>query len=197
MILTEETPVPLAALPVAHFRDHLRLSTGFADDTLQDDLLEGFLRAALTAIERRISKALFQRSFVWELSDWTSQSAAALPLAPVSDLTSVNLVDAQGTELALPLDGYFLERDDHRPILRSRSGGLPTLASGTSVRLRFVAGYGPAWADLPADLTQAVLLLAAHYYEFRSETALSDGCMPFGVTALIERYRPFRLMGRL
>ena len=47
--------------------------------------------------------------------------------------------------------------------------------------------------DLPADLGQAVLLLAAHYYEFRHETQLGDGCMPFGVTSLIERYRTVRV----
>jgi uncharacterized phiE125 gp8 family phage protein len=56
------------------------------------------------------------------------------------------------------------------------------------------AGYAPDWAGLPADLGQAVLLLAAHYYEYRHETALGDGCMPFGVTSLIERYRTVRLM---
>ena len=37
------------------------------------------------------------------------------------------------------------------------------------------------------------MLLASHYYEYRDETALSQGCMPFGVTSLIARYRPIRL----
>jgi uncharacterized phiE125 gp8 family phage protein len=36
-------------------------------------------------------------------------------------------------------------------------------------------------------------MLAAHFYEYRHETALGSGCMPFGVTSLIERYRPLRL----
>jgi len=40
-----------------------------------------------------------------------------------------------------------------------------------------------------------VLLLAAHYYEHRTETALGEGCMPFGVASLIERYRKVRLLG--
>ncbi len=37
------------------------------------------------------------------------------------------------------------------------------------------------------------MLLAAHYYEYRSETALSEGCMPFGVASLLARYRNLRL----
>ena len=59
----------------------------------------------------------------------------------------------------------------------------------------FGAGYGASWSEIPADLAQAVMLLAAHYYEFRNETSLSEGCMPFGVTSLIERYKPIRLGG--
>ena len=55
------------------------------------------------------------------------------------------------------------------------------------------AGFATGWDELPADLAQAVLLLAAHYYEYRNETALSDGCMPFGVTSLVQRYRPMRI----
>ena len=57
----------------------------------------------------------------------------------------------------------------------------------------FVAGFGAAWGDVPADLRQAVLMLATHYYEYRHDTSLSSGCMPFGVTSLLERYRPVRL----
>ena len=41
------------------------------------------------------------------------------------------------------------------------------------------------------------MLLASHYYEFRHETTLSEGCMPFGVTSLIERYRVMRLGARV
>lgn len=52
MMLSEVTAVPLAALPVAEFKDHLRLGTGFADDGAQDALVEGYLRAAIAAVIR-------------------------------------------------------------------------------------------------------------------------------------------------
>jgi len=44
-------------------------------------------------------------------------------------------------------------------------------------------------------LQQAVMLLSAHYHEFRHDTGLGEGCMPFGVTALIERFRVVRIGG--
>jgi len=59
--------------------------------------------------------------------------------------------------------------------------------------VRFEAGFGADLGDLPADLAQAVLLLAAHYHEYRDETALAQGCMPFGVSSLIARYQPMRI----
>ena len=63
MMLIEETTVPDAALPVAEFRDHLQLGSGFSDDALQDPVLGVFLRAAMAAIEARVSKILIERNF--------------------------------------------------------------------------------------------------------------------------------------
>ena len=56
-----DSPIPLAALPLAAFRDHLRLSSGFADDTTQDALLEQYLRAAIATVEGRTGRALIAR----------------------------------------------------------------------------------------------------------------------------------------
>ncbi len=41
-----------------------------------------------------------------------------------------------------------------------------------------------------------MLLLAVHYYEYGHEVQYDGSCMPFGVSALIERYRTMRLLGR-
>ena len=70
MMLTEETQVPQAALPVEEMKDHLRMGSGFADDGMQDGLIETYLRAAMAAIEGRIGKMLFQRRFLWVLECW-------------------------------------------------------------------------------------------------------------------------------
>jgi len=93
----------------------------------------------------------------------------------------------------VPQDVYWLERDGHRPRLRATAACLPAPETGGEIRVRFLAGYGPEWDDVPADMQQAVLMLAAHYYEYRHDTALAGGCMPFGVTSLIERFRSLRL----
>ena len=93
----------------------------------------------------------------------------------------------------LDLAGFRLEQDLQRPKLMPMGSAFPSLPTNGSVKIRFEAGYAEDWGGLPADLGQAVLLLAAHYYEYRNETALTEGCMPFGVTSLVQRYRQMRL----
>jgi len=193
MILIEETTIDDAALPVDEFKAHLRLGTGFGDESLQDSVLKGFLRAAIAAIEARTGKVLISREFTWTLSFWRDRSAQSLPVAPVGSVSAVTLVDVQGSETVLDAASYRLEADSQSPRLRPVSGLLPMVPMGGEVRIGFRAGMSGDWGGLPADLGQAVLLLAAHYYEYRSETTLSDGCMPFGVSSLIQRYRSVRI----
>ena len=193
MMLVEETQVPSSALPVANFKSHLRLGSGFAEDSVQDPVLESFLRAAIAGVEARTGKVLIEREFIWTLAYWRDAGAQGLPLAPISAIVDVVMVDRAGAETVISADQYVLRPDQQRPLLCPVTGMLPTVPSGGSVRVRVLAGYGPEWADLPNDLAQAVMMLAAHYYEYRHETTLSGRCMPFGVTSLLERYRPVRV----
>lgn len=195
MMLVELTTLPGTAIPVAEFKDHLRLGTGFADDGVQDNVLDAYLRAAMAAIEARTGKMLITRGFSWTLTAWRDLAAQALPTAPVSAITSLTITDRLGAEEIIAPDRYVLEQDMHRPRLVSTGICLPAIPVAGSAVIAFEAGFGPGWADVPADLKQAVLLLAAHFYEHRNDTGASNGEMPFGVSALIGRYRIVRLFG--
>ncbi|MFW8634276.1 head-tail connector protein [Cribrihabitans pelagius] len=198
MMLSEVTPVPQAALPLEAFKAHLRLGTGFGEDSLQDEVLAGFLRAAVAAVEGRTGKALIARTFSWQLLKWRDRSLQVLPIAPVKAVHSVVIRDAAGGETTVAASRYRLEEDSHYPRLHAVGGPLPEVPSGGLLRITLEAGMAADWGGLPADLGQAVMLLASHYYEYRSDTGLHGGCMPFGVTSLIERYRALRLsLGRV
>lgn len=195
MMLVEQTTVPVAALPVAQFKDHLRLGTGFADDGVQDTVLESYLRAAMAAIEARTGKILITRSFTWTLTAWRDLATQALPVGPVSAVTSLKITDRLGADEVVATDRYRLEKDLHRPKLSSTGICLPAIPVAGEVEIAFEAGFGAAWGDLPTDLAQAVLMLAAYYYENRSEVGMSQGNLPYGVSALIQNYRVVRLFG--
>jgi len=194
MMLVEQTTVPTAALPVAEFKDHLRLGTGFADDGVQDDVLVAYLRAAIATIEARTSKALLTHWLRWTLSAWRDLAAQVLPVAPVSAITSLAIVDRLGVEEAIDPSRYTLEVDLHRPRLMSTGYTLPVIPVGGTAVIVFDAGFAADWSGLPSDLTQAVMMLAASYYENRG-TNPGEPELPQAVTALIARYRPVRLFG--
>ncbi|MDB4240985.1 hypothetical protein N9801_01850 [Yoonia sp.] len=193
MMLVEETTVPLSALPVAQFKDHLRLGSGFSDDGIQDGLLIGHLRASMATIEARTGKIMIEREFSWTLTVWRDAHRQPLPLSPVSAISAITVTDQTGVERVIDADQWYLEPDLQRPSLMPVGTFLPNIGQGASVKIGMLAGFGPEWDDLPADLAQAVLMLAAHFYEYRFDIAQSAPPLPVGVLALIERYRTVRM----
>lgn len=192
MELIETSPVPPSALPIAALREHLRLSSGFSDDTTQDGLLEQYLRAAIARVEARIARALLLRDFTWRLARWRDGYAQRLPIAPIAALHGVVLIDRAGAETPVAADRIRLETDSARPRLVAAGSALPAIPSGGAVQIAFSAGFGAAWGDIPADLRQAVLLLSAQYYESRD----TGGADPdFAIAALLEPWRDLRLGG--
>lgn len=195
MLLTELTTIASNALPVQGLKDHLRLGTGFTDSGMQDGLLEAYLRSAIAAVEGRIGKALLTRRFQLTLPDWRDTSEQALPVAPVSAIISVTLVDVAGAGIAVGTNRYRLEQDTHRPKLVSVGYLLPTVPADGKIQVVFDAGFGAVWTDVPPDLQQAVFLMAGQYYEHRNQFAETTPGLPYPVQALIERWRIVRVLG--
>jgi len=188
-----DSPIPAAALPIAAFRDHLRLSSGFADDTTQDALLEQYLRAAMATVEGRTGRALLARAFTLRLARWRTECGQVLPVAPVSAVASVTLVNRTGSATLVDPVRYALQADGPRLRLVPAGSVLPLIPTGGQAVILFTAGFG-MWDDIPADLRQAVFLLAAQSYESRDGSTSED--MEFGIRALLERWRDLRLGGR-
>lgn len=196
MVLTEETAVPDEALPVQGMKDHLRLGTGFADDGMQDALIVAHLRAALAVIEGRTGKVLLARRFRLRLNAWRdARDGQALPVAPVVSVLSLTVIDGAGGALAINPARWRLVQDMARPRLMGL-GGLPSIPEGGVAEIVFDAGFGGDWSAIPGDLAQAVMLLAAEFYERRHEGGQGVVALPMTVQALIERWRTVRLLGR-
>ncbi len=149
----------------------------------------------MAAIEARTGKILLTRAFTWTLTAWRDLAAQALPVAPVSAITGVTITDRLGVEEVIAANRFRLEPDMQRPRLVSTGIVLPAIPVGGQVEIAFDAGFGTSWSDLPADLRQAVMLLAAQYYEHRHDTASGSAAMPHGVNMLIQPYRTVRLFG--
>lgn len=189
MNLIETSTVADGDLPVATLRAHLRLGTGFADSATGDPLLAQYLRAAMAVIEARTGKVLMQRDFRLELPGWRWPDAQALPVAPVSAVAAVRLIDAAGVPAVVDADRWRLLADRHRPQIVATGAVLPLAPAGGRIEVDFTAGFAVAWDGLPDDLKQAVMLLAAQYYEGR--TGGAD--LPGTVAPLLARWMPVRI----
>ena len=199
MILTEVSAPPSAAVPVRAFAEHLRLGSGFEDDGAEDAVLELYLRAAMAAIEARLGRALLARDFSWTV---TPLARGCLPGAAdragaLGGGGEARSMPRAARRWSSPRPGRCM-RDSQRPRLVGKFGrSLPRIPRSGRAEIRFNAGFGEAWDEVPADLRQAVFLLAAHFYENRAEGAAAAGAMPFGVLVLIEAYRATRIGGGL
>lgn len=190
MDLIETSSVADNDLPVAAFRAHLRLGAGFADEASGDPLLTQYLRAAIAAIEARTGKVLMARDFRMTLPRWRWPDAQALPVAPVSAVASVMLIDGEGNTTLADADGWRLVVNRHRPQIAATGAILPQIPTNGAVQVDFTAGFGATWGAVPDDLAQAVMLLAAQYYEGRM--GAYEG-LPGMVESLLSRWMPVRI----
>lgn len=195
MMLFEQTQVADADLPVADFRAHLQLGTGFADDGVQDPVLIPVLRAAMAAVEADTGKVLMTKRYQHVLTAWRDLGRVPLPVAPVSGIVSLTITDMGGGEEVIAPDAYRLIPDGQRPEVISTAWGLPTIPVGGTAEIIFDAGFGGDWADVPPDLAQAVLMLATHYYDNRGAMVARGAPLPEGVGRLLARHRVIRLFG--
>lgn len=195
MLLKEITPAARNPVPLREFGAHLRLAHGFTDDGSEDGLLELYLRNATAMVERRTGQAMISRVHTLQVGCWDRNGHLTLPIGPVSAVDSIQFVSS-GATVDLDAADWQLQPGTARQRLTGALGGaLWPIPHGSIAELRFTAGHGGTWNDVPDDLRQAVLLLAAHLYENRfGEVAdgMVDG-MPAGVLSIVQQHRSFRI----
>ena len=103
---------------------------------------------------------------------WRDVTGQVLLIAPVRAVTQIALVDAFGAGTVVDAARYALVADGDAPKVVPMGQCLPAIPEHGSAELRFQAGMAEAFGDLPADLAQAVMLLAGHYYEYREIRSL-------------------------
>ena len=185
-MLEQVTPPAALAVPAATLAEHLHLNTA-APELEETETLERLIGAATATIEHQTQTALIMQTWRWRTPTW----CAPLPLTPVAAIEAIEIIDGQGG--ATPWDGWFLAHSGP-PRIGTRKGRIrPGIPADGHAAVTFTAGYGTGWTDIPADLRQAVTLLAAQYYEHREAATNPLAALPFGVTSLIAPYRPIRL----
>jgi len=67
------------------------------------------------------------------------------------------------------------------------------IPAGGQAEIVFDAGFGDSWATVPADLAQAVMIIAAQFYETRGGVS-GTVAFPAEVIRILAPYRNLRLI---
>ncbi|MEP3438526.1 MAG: head-tail connector protein [Hoeflea sp.] len=176
-----QTDPPLAEpVTLAELKAHLRIDT--ADE---DDLLEGLIRVARAHLEAVSGVALMSQGFRLVLDDWPRGDVIQLMRTPVQTIDAILVYDAEGVAQELSSADMLLDATAQpaRLVIRTRPRpGQPI----NGIEIEFTAGFGSA-TEVPAELKRAILVHAAHLYEFRGAVTpdMQPAAIPAGYDRLI------------
>ena len=186
--LRRVTAPTVQAVTLAEAKAHLRV-----DDSDQDAVITALIEAATSHVDgpAGIGVALLTQTWRLSLDQWPAE-AIQIPLGPVQAVSSITYVDQSGvTQTWSPTD-YLVDIDASVarlvpayaatwPVARRQLG---------AIKITFLAGYGTAASDVPADIRAAIKLLIGHLFanrEAASDSGLSE--LPLGVQSILNRYR--------
>ncbi|MEQ8305810.1 MAG: head-tail connector protein [Hoeflea sp.] len=174
-----ETDPPLAEpVTLADLKAHMRI-----DLNDEDALLESLIRVARAHLEAVTGTALMPRGLRLVLDDWPDGSVIELMRTPVQSIDAIRVYDIDGLPQELTLSGALLDATA-RPARLAISHKLGPGQPINGIEIEFTAGFATA-NEIPPELIRAILLHAAHLYEFRG--AVSADMQPAAIPAGYER----------
>ena len=180
------TPPALEPLTLAEVKAHLRI-----DHAHEDVLLADLLSAARRHVEQAVGVSLITQ--IWrQYADAVPDGGLRLAVRPAQAIEAVTAFAADGTPRVLASSQYHLLRGNGTARLVVHTEPV-SCANGLEIDVR--AGFGDLGVDVPDTLKRAILLLCAHWYEFRGVVHPSQQpvSMPPGFDVLVAPFREVRL----
>jgi len=177
MLGIDKTP-PAAAL--GELKQFLRV-----EDSREDALLAGLLRAATETVEAMLGHLLFERDV--EERGTVRAGQLALTAEPARTLLTARAEFADGTQRMLSPAEASLRTDGHGTGRIALEG----VADGTDVVVRYRAGMASDWNWVPESLRLAVIRVASHFFNHRDAPA--DPGIPPSVRRMIGPWRTRRM----
>ena len=169
-LITSPVAEPIS---LAELKAHLRLA-----GDVENALLAALIRTAREHLERSAGLALTSQNWRLYLDAWPEIGAIEIARGPVIAVDAVRAFDELGEESEIPLAGHVLDgvQRPARLWLRERPAARQAI---NGIEVDFAAGFGEAGEDVPDMLKRAMLIHAAHMYEFRG--AVPVEMQPTGV----------------
>lgn len=164
------------------FKRHIRV-----DHDHEDDLIEGYIRAATEKFETDTERALMPQTWLLTMDEFP-WDAIELRVLPVTAISAVNYIDDAGASqtLATSVYTYSLNEQPVRISLKKDQVWPVTINQQSSVSVTFTAGYSTA-LQVPESAKQAIRMLAGHWFNYREAVGDRGVEVPLGYDALVER----------
>ena len=196
---------------VDDLRTHLRIAGTSSDDELLMVIIE-----ARMIIEQRLNAALITQTWQLTLDGWPSGASPwwdgvrdghvnmiaggaadiEIPRWPLQSITSCTVYDEDSNSTAVVVASVFDVDTQSLPGRLSLQSGATwpvALRANNAIEIVYVAGYGDAAADVPADLKRAVKQLAAALYTNRGDCSEADMMKSSGAMTIVDQYRNRRI----
>ena len=182
---------PPASMPVSlsQAKQHLRLET-----STEDDLLTGIIREATDYCEVILRQNLIERTLQQSFTRDQIASGLFLTGAPVREVVEVRGLSLSGQSTIISPSQYTIALHDGQAHLHLHDDIDPaTIAQGVTVD--YASGLGQTGSEIPGNITRAILMLVAHWYEFRGATHRDEPAdkLPAGLEVLLAPHRRIAL----
>jgi len=173
---------------IAEMKAYLRVDE---DEPEQDDLISGLIKAARLMVEAASRRILIEQRWRLVLDRWPRDGTALLPLAPLIAVDAIRITDAAGTVIELP-DNAFVADGLSDPPRITVSGVLEPGRPRNGISIELRAGFGTTAEAVPANLTLAIHILVAHWFENRGDVT-GEQILPPEALALVAPFQRARL----
>lgn len=182
---------PPLALPVTldQIKTHLKIETN-ADDAY---LLE-LAAAAVGHVQAETGKYLVTQTWRIYLDKIPFSGIVELRLAPVVSVDAITVYDQTGIPSVIEPSQYSVDIVSFPS--RICFASLPQSGQQMNgIEIDLVCGYGDTGADVPGQIVRAMLVLIAHWHEFRGSPAdpLLSASVPPGFARLLAPFGAVRL----
>jgi uncharacterized phiE125 gp8 family phage protein len=182
-------PPSAEPLTLADLKAHIRV-----ENDAEDTVLAGLIRVAREHLERVTGLALISQGWRLYLDCWPVNGPQKISRGPVLAVDAVRAFDELGEESEVALAGHVLDgaRRPARLWLRERPAARQAM---NGIEVDFTAGFGESGADVPDTLKRAMLVHAAHCYEFRGAVPadMQPASVPEGYDRLVAPFQMRRL----
>lgn len=165
MYISKQTHISPELVSVLQAKKQLKLD---ASDQSEDDLIEGYISAAIVDAENYTNTSIFEAKYLIEGAAF--ENNLAIKLNPAQSAV-ISYINTAGATVVLGAENYRLRNLDsfQKEIYYKTFSALPAVKADTDNAVSILVTTGYTATTLPMAIYQAILLKVSNYYEQRND----------------------------